>query len=213
MEYDSPCEEYIQTPGKGITIRDLHLRWRDKGRGFSEKNLKRKCTQESWRKQRQEYWERVLSRKAEREAEVLGETLAEQKAKFIRITEASIMKILEALKENRINFSLSDLERLIRLQLSLQEESKAETKEIRNVIQINIGVVENIVAECIRELLQERLISREAVRHFSEKFAERANSAQYTFEIPGNPAQKYAKEVALITEKASKFLEKEPGRN
>lgn len=199
MEYATPKDEYIATPpdasGRGITLKNLSQKWAGH-RGCSLKNLKRRSAKEGWRKLRRSFWEKALERRYQKEAEKIGETVGEAKHRYLRIVQAAIGKLVEAMKEEKLNYSLSDLEKLARLELLLRGEP-TEVKQIRSVIEVNVQVLETVVADCIKALLQENYLSRDGARVFAEYFAKGINTAPFQYDVMDDPAQKFGAELAI----------------
>lgn len=208
MDYASPKEEYIMTPadgsGKGITVKELAEKWKGQ-KGCSFRSLKRKCAEENWRRLRAEFWQEALDAKYKRQAESLGESVADAKQRYIRIVQVAIGKLVEAMKEEKLNYSLSDLEKLARLDLLLRGQP-TEVKQIRSVIEINVNILEDAVAGAIQSLMREGLISREGARRFAELFAQAVNASPFLYELPQDPAEKFSSEVRLISQSTSRVL-------
>lgn len=139
---------------------------------------------ENWRRDR----ELVHDEADRRVQDAVAETIAEMNSRHLKEYQLLQTKGIQALKRldpQKAAEAQAMIDAGIRGERLVRGEP-TEIREVRALMQANIQVLELVVADVIKVLLEEEQIDRRAARQFAELFAERVNEAPFRYVTDGN---------------------------
>lgn len=139
---------------------------------------------ENWRRDR----ELVHDEADRRVQDAVAETIAEMNSRHLKEYQLLQTKGVQALKRldpKKAAEAQAMIDAGIRGERLVRGEP-TEIREVRALMQANIQVLELVVADVIKALLEEEQIDRRVARQFAELFAERVNEAPFQYVTDGN---------------------------
>lgn len=143
-----------------------------------------------WR--RDDHWEQerqVIQEATEAKvAQAVSETVAEMNARHLKecqLLQTKGITGLRRLDPTKASEAAAMIEAGIRGERLVRGEP-TEVREIRSLMQQNVQVLEVVVADVIRVLLEAGVLDQKAARRFAEEFATRVNGAPFKYRIEGN---------------------------
>lgn len=155
-----------------------------------ELGIQRVDTIGEWR--RKENWRRdraLVHDEADRRVQdAVAETIAEMNSRHLKEYQLLQTKGIQALKRldpQKAAEAQAMIDAGIRGERLVRGEP-TEIREVRALMQANIQVLELVVADVIKALLEQEQIDRRAARQFAELFAARVNEAPFQYVTDGN---------------------------
>ena len=121
-------------------------------------------------------------------AQAVSETVAEMNSRHLKecqLLQTKGIAGLRRLDPQKASEAAAMLEAGIRGERLIRGEP-TEVREIRSLMQQNVQVLEVVVAEVIKILLEAGVLDRKAAQRFAEEFAARVNGAPFKYRIEGN---------------------------
>jgi transposase-like protein len=142
-----------------------------------------------WRNE--EKWDRereAIQKAADaRVAQAISETIAEMNLRHLKEAQLLQTKGVQALKRldpTRASEAAAMIEAGLKAERLIRGEP-TEVREVRALMQANVQVLEVVVADVLKALLEAGQIDGRAARRFADVFAERINAAPFRYEVEG----------------------------
>lgn len=121
-------------------------------------------------------------------AEAISETVAEMNSRHLKECQLLQTKGVQALRRldpTKASEAAAMIEAGMRTERLVRGEP-TEVREVRALMQSNVQVLEVVVADVLRVLLDSGLIDSRAARRFAETFAEKVNGAPFRYRVEGS---------------------------
>lgn len=152
-------------------------------------DIQRPETIGEWR--RADNWERekqlVLEETDRRVTQAMSETISEMNARHLKEFQLLQSKGITALKKldpRNAGEALSMIDTGVRGERLVRGEP-TEVREVRALMQANVQVLELVVADVIKVLLDGGRIDRAVARQFADEFAAKVNEAPFRYAVEG----------------------------
>lgn len=151
--------------------------------------IARPGTISDWR--REDGWERereiIRQATEERVNQAVSESIAEMDARHLKECQLLQSKGIQALRQldpTKASEAAAMIESGLRTERLVRGEP-TEVREVRALMQSNVQVLEVVVADVLKVLLEAGQIDGKAARQFAETFAEKINSAPFQYRVEG----------------------------
>ena len=139
--------------------------------------------EEGWERERQ-----AIQQTADaRVTHAIGETIAEMNERHLKECQLLQTKGVQALKRldpQKAAEAAAMIEAGLRAERLVRGEP-TEVREVRALMQANVQVLEVVVADILKVLLESGRIDKQSARQFAELFADRINAAPFRYEVEG----------------------------
>jgi transposase-like protein len=142
-----------------------------------------------WRKDDGWEQERAIIQEATeaKVAAAISETVAEMNSRHLKECQLLQTKGVQALRRldpTKASEAAAMIEAGLRTERLVRGEP-TEVREVRALMQANVQVLEVVVADVLKALLESGLIDSRGARRFAETFAEKINEAPFRYRVDG----------------------------
>ncbi len=139
---------------------------------------------ENWEKERK-YVQKITEEKI---TQAVAETISEMNARHLKEYQLLQTKGVQALKiidPKTANEALSMVDVGIKGERLVRGEP-TEVREVRSLMQANVQVLELVVADVLKVLIDEGQMDKRSAKQFADEFAGRINEAPFRYAVEGN---------------------------
>ena len=143
-----------------------------------------------WRKE--EGWDRekaLLDEAVDRRvSHAINETISEMNARHLKEFQLMQTKGIQALKKldpEKASEAAAMIEAGVKGERLVRGEP-TEVREVRALMRSNVQILEKVVADVLKVLLEAGRIDKRAARQFAELFADKVNLADFKYAVEGN---------------------------
>ena len=140
--------------------------------------------EEGWEKER----EAIQKATEARVAQAVSETISEMNARHLKECQLLQTKGIQALRRldpTKASEAATMIEAGMRAERLVRGEP-TEVTEVRALMKVNVQVLETVVSEVLRVLLEAGHMDSRTTRRFAEVFAERVNGAPFRYRVEGS---------------------------